>query len=69
MKSYAKPITYDAAVKHATKFRRNLQRKSVVISMSEISQNQIYDAHAVYATNIRGKVHRIFVAIEMDVVK
>jgi hypothetical protein len=69
MKSYAKPITYDAAAKHATKFRRNLQRKSVVISTSEISQNQIYDAPVVYATNIHGKLRRSFVAIVTVVVK
>ena len=54
-KSYAKPITYDAAAECVMKVCRNLRRKPVVISTSAISQNQIYDAHVVYATNIHGK--------------
>jgi hypothetical protein len=62
-KSYAKPITYDAAAECATKSCRNLRRKSMVISTSAISQNQIYDAHVVYATKIRGKLRRSCVDI------
>jgi hypothetical protein len=68
-KSYAKQITYDTAAECAMKVHRNFQRKSMVISMSAISQNQIYDSHDVYATNIHGKLRRSFVAIAMVVVK
>jgi hypothetical protein len=68
-KSYAKPITCDAAAECATKSRRNLRQNYVVISTSVISQNHIYDGLVVYVTKLRGKVRRSFVAIATVMVK